>query len=145
MTKSGTKAVRFNWTEKSTQAALALAQGKTKADIERAYNIPHMTLYRWLANDEFSEEVDRLTLRTGIALRAERMRIAKRVVAQRVDDVMVWSKADLLDWLKFAQSETDGANINILLREKVQQVAEQTGLDFDALLEQAERLAGIRK
>lgn len=64
--------------------------------------------------DPFREEVDRLSVMMGIASRAERLRIAKRVVRQRVkDDGLITSDKDLLDWLKFAQSETDGAKLDL--------------------------------
>ena len=49
----------------------------------------------------------------GIAGRAERLRIANRIVRQRVRDEIVESDKDLLDWLKFAQSETDGLNLGL--------------------------------
>jgi len=43
----------------------------------------------------------------GIANRAERLRIANRVIQQKVNET-VQTDRDVLDWLKFAQSETDG-------------------------------------
>jgi hypothetical protein len=73
------------------------------------------TVQRWLEDNDFSAEVDRLTLMTGIAARAERLRIAKRVVAQRIrkEDGFVHTKHDLLDWLKFVQGETDGIKLDL--------------------------------
>ena len=44
-----------------------------------------------------------------VASRAERLRIVMRVVRQKVRaDGTPETKKDLLDWLKFAQSETTG-------------------------------------
>ena len=100
----------FHWNEKAHAAAFALAEGQTQADAAMAADISVRHLRRWLRDPVFAEEVDRLTLAVGIATRAERLRIAMRVARQRVkDDGTVETKADLLDWLKFAQSETTGA------------------------------------
>lgn len=50
----------------------------------------------------------------GIASRAERLRIAQRVARQKVNDEgLVSTEKDLLDWLKFAQSETDGIKLDL--------------------------------
>ena len=116
----------FKWSEKATKAAFALADGKTREIAAKEAAVSERTLYNWLDDPEFSAEVDRLTLMTGIAGRAERVRIAKRVVQQRVRhaDGFMFSDKDLLDWLKFAQSETDGVK-----------------LDLTALLEAAESVA----
>lgn len=71
---------------------------------------------------EFSAEVDRLSLMVGIASRAERLRIAKRVIRQMVrDDNYVWTEKDLLDWLKFAQGETDGVKLDMAAIAEAQQ------------------------
>lgn len=104
----------FKWTTKREQAALALAQGKTQAAVAKELGIDQKTVWRWLQDPDFSAEVDRLTLMMGIAARAERLRIAKRLVAQRVrDDAEIQSDKDLLDWLKFAQGETDGLRLDL--------------------------------
>lgn len=104
----------FRWTESATAAALALAEGQYRADAAKAADITERTLYRWLQNPEFSAEVDRLSLMTGIASRAERLRIAKRVIQQRVrDGAPIRTDKDILDWLKFAQSETDGIKLDL--------------------------------
>jgi hypothetical protein len=60
-------------------------------------------------------EVDKLTLLTGIALRAERLRIAARAIRQKApeDADRVKTSRDLLDWIKYAQSETDGVKLDI--------------------------------
>jgi transposase-like protein len=104
----------FRWTDKAAAVALTLADGATREQAAKAHDITERTVYRWLQNEEFAEEVDRLTLMTGIASRAERLRVAKRAIKQRIDDQgTTYSKADLLDWLKFAQGETQGIKLDI--------------------------------
>ena len=104
----------FQWSENRNQAAILLAEGKTQRAVAKAVGITEKTLYNWLQHPEFAAEVDRLTLMTGIAARAERLRIAKRLVEQRVrDGRFIKSDKDLLDWLKFAQSETDGIKLDL--------------------------------
>lgn len=104
----------FKWTQKRIDAALALADGKTQRSVADELDIVPKTVSRWLQHPEFSAEVDRLTLMMGIASRAERLRIAKRLVQQRVRaDIEIESDKDLLDWLKFAQGETDGLRLDL--------------------------------
>jgi transposase-like protein len=104
----------FQWTEKSSAAALALAEGQTRKEAAARADITDRTLYRWLNDPEFAAEVDRLSLMVGVASRAERLRLAQRVIRQKTaDDGMLSTKADLLDWLKFAQSETDGIKLDL--------------------------------
>lgn len=103
----------FRWSEKATTAALALAEGKTRAEVATEAGVNESTIYRWLRDPEFGAEVDRLSLMVGIAGRAERLRIAQRVVRQLVLDDAIKTDKDLLDWLKFAQSETDGVKLDL--------------------------------
>lgn len=106
---------QFEWTPEREQAALALAEGRNKTTVAKECKVSRQTIYAWLAVPEFAEEVDRLTLMTGIASRAERIRIAKRVVTQLAseDTKIIITGKDLLDWLKFAQSETDGIKLDL--------------------------------
>jgi hypothetical protein len=103
----------FRWTKASGNAALALADGQTQAQAAEAADVTDRTIRSWLKDPDFAAEVDRLTLMMGIASRAERLRIAKRVAKQRVKDDYVETEKDLLDWLKFAQSETDGIKLDL--------------------------------
>ena len=105
----------FEWNESRTKAALALAEGKNQKDVAKVAEVTDRTIREWLQHPDFSAEVDRLTLMTGIASRAERLRIAKRVVQQlaREDMKRIKTTKDLLDWLKFAQSETDGIKLDM--------------------------------
>ena len=100
----------FKWTPVRRAAAFALAEGKTQAQAALDAEVSDRTIRIWLQDSVFAEEVDQLTLMVGIATRAERMRLVKRAVAQRFHaNGTVDTKADVLDWLKFAQSETTGA------------------------------------
>lgn len=104
----------FKWTKVKSDAALALAQGYSVREVSEMVPASERTLWRWKAEPEFDEEVDRLSLMVDIAGRAERLRIARRVIRQKVSDEMVTTDKDLLDWLKFAQSETDGVKLDLL-------------------------------
>jgi transposase-like protein len=104
----------FRWTPKTRAVASALAEGKTRAQVAAEHGVGLRTIYRWLTDPEFAAEVDRLSLMVDVAGRAERMRIAMRAVRQRVrDDGTLDTEKDVLDWLKFAQSETDGLKLGL--------------------------------
>ena len=97
---------RFKWTPKRTAAALALAHGRTREQAASEARATRKTVYNWLHEPEFAAEVDRLSSMVGIAAKAERLRLAKRVVREKVKGEIVETDRDLLDWLRFAQSET---------------------------------------
>lgn len=102
------------WSPKRCKVAVALASGYTQKEAAEQVGITDRTVRDWLQNQEFAEEVDRLSLMVSIASRAERLRLAMRVIKQKTSGNLIETKADLLEWLKFAQSETDGANLNLL-------------------------------
>lgn len=58
-------------------------------------------------------EVDRLSLMVDVSSRAERLRITMRAVRQKTPGNKILTDKDLLDWLKFAQSETDGLKLDL--------------------------------
>jgi hypothetical protein len=99
----------LKWTKNREIAAIALAEGDTHAQAAEKADVTDRTIRNWLQEPEFSEEVDRLTFLTGIAHKAERLRMAKRVIAR----LGIWTEKDLLDWLKYAQSETDGIKLDL--------------------------------
>lgn len=104
----------WKWNKKKQQAALLLAQGYTTIDTANQVGATDRTLYRWKADIEFSQEIDRLSLMIGIASRAERLRIAQRVARELVgSEGIPKTEKDLLDWLKYAQSETDGIKLDL--------------------------------
>lgn len=116
----------FRWTASREAAALALAQGYTVAQAAEAAKVGERIVYKWRRDLEFSAEVDRLSLMVDIASRACRLRIAMQAVRQKLkEDGTVRTARDILDWLRFAQSETDGVK-----------------LDLAALAEAASSLAG---
>lgn len=99
----------FRWTKKRETAAIALAQGYTIAEAAEQVDVAERTIYRWKECVEFSSEVDRLSLMVDIAGRAERLRIAMRMIRKKSGK----TNRDLLDWLKYAQSETDGVRLDL--------------------------------
>jgi transposase len=103
----------FRWSRNREAAALSLANGDTIKEAADKANVAERTVYRWKDSPDFEAEVDRLTLQTGISKRAERLRIAMAVVKARTQTQYPQTRADLLEWLKFAQSETDGAKHRI--------------------------------
>jgi hypothetical protein len=103
----------YQWTPDKSAAALMLAEGHTYKQVGKEIGKTEKTIYRWMTDMEFSVEVDRLTLMVGIASRAERLRLAKRVIRQQDHGGVVITDKDLLDWLKYAQSETDGVKLQL--------------------------------
>lgn len=103
---------QFHWSSKRTKAALALAEGQSQQAVADAIRVCRKTICNWLCVTEFAAEVDRLSCMIDIASRAERLRIAMRVVRQCVrDDGTIETDRDVLDWLKYAQSETTGIKL----------------------------------
>ncbi len=103
----------YQWTPEKVEAAMLLAEGYTFQQVAKQIGKTDRTLYRWMTDIEFSAEIDRLSLMVGIASKAERLRLAKRIVRAKCTSDIMASDKDVLDWLKFAQSETDGANLNL--------------------------------
>jgi len=121
------KAKPFKWTKKTERAAIALANGYTVLETSEMVGVSDRTIRRWKNHPEFAEEVDYLSHMVGVANRAERLRIVQRVIRSiattRAEQLV--TEKDLLDWMKFAQSETDGVK-----------------LDLASLAEAAESMAG---
>lgn len=104
----------FEWTKSREEAALSLARGGTFAEAADMAGVAERTVYRWMNVPEFSEEVDRLTLMVDVASRAHRLRIANKVIRQFVkDNETIPTSKDVLDWLKYAQGETDGVKLDM--------------------------------
>jgi hypothetical protein len=103
---------QFHWSLKRDKAALALAEGQSQQAVAEAIGVCRKTICNWLCVTPFAAEVDRLSCMIDIASRAERLRIAMRVVRQKVrEDGTPETEKDLLDWLKYAQSETTGIKL----------------------------------
>jgi hypothetical protein len=110
------RGVPFRWTKKRAYAVTHLAAGYKIEEVARTVGVAPITVKRWKLVDEFSQELDRLTLAVDLAGRAERVRMAKRVVRQKVvhdqaGNEILLTKADLLSWLKYAQSEMAGLEV----------------------------------
>jgi transposase-like protein len=103
----------FRWNEQTSAAAVALSEGKTREEVAAEIGVSGRTIYRWLTDIDFAVEVDRLSVMTGISARAERLRIAKRVIRSKMADGVPRTDKDLLEWLKYAQSETDGIKLDL--------------------------------
>ena len=103
----------FVWNNKRRKVALLLAEGEKVSLIAKECKVGRNTIWRWQQHPEFSAEVDRLVFMTGIALRSERLKIAKQVVKARMQTQYPRTARDLLDWIKYVQSETDGAKLDL--------------------------------
>lgn len=103
----------FCWNESRSRAAVLLASGATRDEAAAEIEVNRATIFNWLHHPDFAAEVDRLSLMVGIASRAERLRLAMRVIKSKVKDGVPQSEKDLLEWLKFAQSETDGVKLDL--------------------------------
>jgi len=99
-------------------AAELLAEGHSQKKVAGMLGLSPHTIARWKRNNDFQALVDELSAATGIASKAERLRIAKRVVHQKMRTES-WSKKDLLDWLKYIREETTeespAVNVNLLI------------------------------
>lgn len=104
---------RFEWNEKRSAAAVALAEGKTQQEVADEIEVERKTIYNWLCVPEFAAEVDRLSLMVSVSSRAERLRLAMRVVRAKTNNGAPETEKDLLEWLKFVQSETDGVKLDL--------------------------------
>lgn len=118
----------FEWDDRKREAAILLAQGYLIKETAKAVGVNEKTIDRWKRDTEFSQEVDRLSLMLDVAARAERVRIAIRAVRSKTKGSVVRTRKDLLDWLKYVQSETDGVK-----------------LDLTALLDARTQVAGSRQ
>lgn len=104
----------FKWTPKREKAAMALAEGYTNEQSAEKAGVSERTIYKWKNDLEFSMEVDRLSLMVDISGRATRLRLAMRAVRQKMaEDGRLRTNRDILDWLKYAQSETDGVKLDL--------------------------------
>ena len=112
MKNSYAMSTQFHWSSKRHKAALALAEGQSQQALAEAIGVCRKTICNWLCVTAFVAEVDRLSCMIDVASRAERLRIVMRVVWQKVRaDGTPETEKDLVDWLKFAQSETTGFKV----------------------------------
>jgi len=89
---------QFHWSSTRQKAALALAEGQSQQAVAEATVVCRKTICNWLCVPEFVAEVDRLSCMIDIASRAERLRMARRAVRQKVcADGTVETDKDVLD------------------------------------------------
>lgn len=103
----------FAWNDQRSRAAVLLASGATRDETAAEVGVNRATIFNWLHHPDFAAEIDRLSLMIGIASRAERLRLAMRAVKAKTKDGIPQSDKDVLEWLKFAQSETDGVKLDL--------------------------------
>lgn len=103
----------FVWNDQRSQAAVLLASGATRNEAAEEVKVNRATIFNWLAHPDFAAEVDRLSLMVDVASRAERLRLTMRAVRSKLKDGIPQSDKDILEWLKFAQSETDGVKLDL--------------------------------
>lgn len=89
------------------------AQGHLTKETAEAVLVSRPSIEQWKCDTVFSTQVDHLSWLIDIADRSERLRIAMRNVRDKVSDERLETKADLLDWLKYAQSEINGIKLNL--------------------------------
>lgn len=104
-----------DWSGLASEIVVHLAAGLSDTETAKLLDTNRMAIWRLRQIPEFMEELDRLTMMTGAAQRAERMRTVKRIIARLERQALESNKIGdtLLDYLKFAQSETDGATLNL--------------------------------
>jgi hypothetical protein len=123
---------QFQWTSTRTKAALALAEGQSQQAVAEAIGVCRKTICNWLCVTAFAAEVDRLSCMIDISSRAERLRTAMRVVRQKVrPDGTLETDKDVLDWLKYALSETTG--IKLCSKDEVQKM----NAEFESIWQEA--------
>jgi hypothetical protein len=124
--KKYTKLTPFKWNTKRDLIAEMLAAGETIKVTAKTAGVSESTIKKYKARSDFREEVDRLSLMVDIASRASRVRMAKRIIREREQEVervnnqigkgqsvkpMFLSNKDILDWLKYIKSETEDARL----------------------------------
>ncbi len=113
-TKNITDDGKVVWSEKVTNAAVMFAEGYSLSETAKKSGVSERSLSRLRALPEFMNEVVRLTYMVGVANRAHRLQMVNRVIRQKMQvDGTIDTTKDSLEWMKFAQSETDGAKIDL--------------------------------
>lgn len=98
--------------ERKEKAVFLLAMGHTIDEAAKEIGVSEKTIDNWKREPEFLARLDEVSLTVGVALKAERLRMANRIARKLASNRKPTTK-DLLDWLKFAQSETDGSKVHV--------------------------------
>lgn len=120
---------RFLWDDRRDRAATMLAQGYQKKEICEVVEIDYSTLWRWEQEDQFNEEVDRLSLMYGVASKAHRTRLLNQAIRQKINKKtgeIDLAGVSFLDLLKEARMQTEGIKLDILST-LIPAFAEETG------------------
>lgn len=107
----------FKWTPRKRKAAEMFAEGHTNIEVCSALEISERTVTRWRVDISFMDEVDRLTMTTGIAVESQQIREIKRMIeAKRKADGTLTTEADstaLLNLLNKITTSRAGSVIQI--------------------------------
>lgn len=118
----------MRWDQKRRDIAASLASGETMNEVALKFGLSRGYLQKLKVIPEFAAYMDELTMALGLAKRAERIRIAQRVVNEKIEQGGYYSKKDLLEWLKYVGEETGDlqaagtTNITIQITQTMQQV-----------------------
>jgi len=126
----------FTWTPKRKQAALLLSKGtKNYEEVAEEVRIHISTLWLWRQNNDFLEEVDRLTLKNELATKAGLLRLAYQAVDKKKGTDLKNlenDKTTVLDWAEFIvkiipdETKDDEDKLNALA-EAIKQSARAVG------------------
>jgi len=107
MSQHVSKKAVFVWDEVKQKIAEAVAKGdRPLKDILTEFKINERMFYRWKKHPDFQRKIDEIIQDIDIAQKSERIKIAKRVIRQKLEqDAGNLSKKDLLDWLKYVGEE----------------------------------------
>lgn len=103
---------RMSLPEQQEKAIELLAKGFAINEAAKELGVSEKTIDRWKRDIEFAQRLNEVSLTVGVALKAERLRMANRI-ARKLASNKTPTRKDLLEWLKFAQSETDGNKVNV--------------------------------
>lgn len=107
MSEKVSKKAVFVWDEVKQKVAEAIAKGdRSVKDILTEFKITDRVYYTWKKHPEFQRKIDEILQDIDIAQKSERIKIAKKVIRQKLEnDAKDLSKKDLLDWLKYVGEE----------------------------------------
>lgn len=105
MSKNVTKMTKFVWTEAKLKAAGAIARGEQRLEeIATSLGISRRTIERWQKHPDFQSKIDEIIQDIDLAQKGERIKIAKKVIRQKLGQENLSDK-DLLDWLRYVGEE----------------------------------------
>jgi hypothetical protein len=104
MSVNSRKKTKFVWDETKLKAAELIAKGENRQGIAKQLSISDRTLRRWAGHPDFQQKIDEIIAEIDIAQKGERIKIAKKVIRQKLNQKNLSDK-DLLDWLKYVGEE----------------------------------------